>query len=101
MSSDMYDEFLPKLFSSSATNYSEMLVCGIVLVCGLTLNTSMNRFAHGDFWHGNPSVYSPEDINPVTLTTFGALLARTMQREERLRSLGYKVITTWESDVND
>jgi hypothetical protein len=53
---------------------------------------------YGDYWHGNPEKYKPEDINPVNNTTFGELYKRTMEREEFLKSLGYKIVSIWESE---
>jgi len=53
---------------------------------------------YGDFWHGNLEKYNINDINPVNNKTFGELYKKTMEREEYLKSLGYKVISIWESE---
>jgi G:T-mismatch repair DNA endonuclease (very short patch repair protein) len=53
---------------------------------------------HGDFWHGNPSVYIASDVNPRTGTTFGELYDRTMYKHTKYERLGYKVSAVWESD---
>jgi uncharacterized protein YycO/G:T-mismatch repair DNA endonuclease (very short patch repair protein) len=55
---------------------------------------------HGDFWHGNPKLYKSEDINNVSKRTMGTLYKRTINREQKIKDLGYNLITIWESDWN-
>lgn len=55
---------------------------------------------NGDFWHGNPSKYNPSDINYVNNMKFGDLYEKTLVKENYLRSLGYNVVSIWESDFN-
>lgn len=55
---------------------------------------------YGDYWHGNPKVYKPGDMNMANKKTFGELYSKTMERENYLKSLGYKIISIWESDFN-
>lgn len=53
---------------------------------------------YGDFWHGNPSKYDPEDINLATGTTFKELYNKTIEKEQVLKQNGYEIISKWESD---
>lgn len=53
---------------------------------------------NGDYWHGNPDKFNPEDINSNNGATFGELYKGTIERETRLREAGFKVISIWESD---
>jgi len=53
---------------------------------------------YGNFWHGNPNIYKPDDINAINKKTFGELYKQTIEREEILKKLGYNLITIWESD---
>lgn len=53
---------------------------------------------YGDFWHGNLNKYKKGDVNPVTKTTFKYLNDKTKEREEYLKSFGYKVVSIWESE---
>lgn len=53
---------------------------------------------HGDFWHGNPSIYSATDINPRNKSTYGELYKKTVAREELIKQSGYNLITIWEYD---
>lgn len=53
---------------------------------------------YGDFWHGNPKIYDPMDFNKSNGITYGDLFIKTMERENYLKSIGYKIISIWESD---
>ena len=53
---------------------------------------------NGDFWHGNPNRYASNELNKVIKLTFGELYKKTLQKENRLRELGYNVISIWETD---
>ena len=53
---------------------------------------------NGDYWHGNPKIFGPEKINKVTKNTFGELYRRTLEKEQKLRNMGYTVVSMWESD---
>lgn len=52
----------------------------------------------GDFWHGNPNVYPGDHVNRTNYKTFGELYERTLERNKTITSLGYNLITIWESD---
>jgi len=51
----------------------------------------------GDYWHGNPEVYDPDDYNEKVGKTFGQLFDETNKRLEYIESLGYNIITKWET----
>ncbi len=55
---------------------------------------------NGDFWHGNPYKYNPNDINYVNNIKFGDLYEKTLIKESYLKSIGYNVVSIWESDFN-
>ena len=50
---------------------------------------------YGDYWHGNPRVYDPDD-KIFYGKTFGELYEKTLKREEFLISCGYSLVTIWE-----
>lgn len=52
----------------------------------------------GDYWHGNPSKYNSDDINPSTCLTYGVMYTETMKRLDYIRELGYEVIYIWECE---
>jgi hypothetical protein len=53
---------------------------------------------YGDYWHGNPMKYNPEDSNPRLNKTFKYLYEKTIARENRLKEHGFNLITIWETD---
>ena len=56
---------------------------------------------HGDYWHGNPLIYESDIINESTQCTMGELHNRTLLKEQKIKELGYNLITIWESEWND
>lgn len=52
----------------------------------------------GDYWHGNPKIYKPEDVNKVSKKTFKELYEYTLNKKKLLEENGYNVINIWESD---
>jgi len=53
---------------------------------------------YGDFYHGNPELFDPSDINPVNLKSYEELYINTIERENKIKSLGYNLISIWEND---
>ena len=51
----------------------------------------------GDYWHGNPKIFSPEEINRVNKRTFGELHKEWLSRKKLLVEKGFKVKYIWES----
>jgi G:T-mismatch repair DNA endonuclease (very short patch repair protein) len=56
---------------------------------------------HGSFWHGDPKIYKPDDMNNVSKRTMGTLYKRTINREQKIKELGYNLEVMWESDWNN
>jgi len=67
-------------------------------VDGLDEKTNTIYEFYGDFWHGNLNKYNKNDINPVNGLTFGQLYKKTIEREKYLKSIGYSIVSIWESD---
>lgn len=61
------------------------------------VNDTIYEF-YGDFWHGNPAIYSGDLIHPKRGVPFAKIHQETIEREQHLRHLGYEVITMWEAD---
>lgn len=53
---------------------------------------------NGDFWHGNPNIFDKNDINRVSMKSYGELYNITINKENELKDLGYNVISIWEND---
>jgi Zn finger protein HypA/HybF involved in hydrogenase expression len=52
----------------------------------------------GDFWHGNPTVYNRNDINPRVKKTYGELFEGTQEKRRLIQNAGYNLIEIWGSD---
>jgi G:T-mismatch repair DNA endonuclease (very short patch repair protein)/predicted nucleic acid-binding Zn-ribbon protein len=52
---------------------------------------------HGDYWHGNPLKYKPNQKTYYGIT-FEKLYENTKKKEREIQNLGYNLITIWESD---
>jgi len=53
---------------------------------------------NGDYWHGNPKKYNPDDLNKSTGLKFGELYNKTIERENKIIESGYNLVSMWESD---
>lgn len=53
---------------------------------------------NGDFWHGNPEKYDPQDINTITGQTYESISERDAFKQQIAVNNGYSVIVIWESD---
>jgi len=60
-------------------------------------NNTIYEF-HGDYWHGNPMKFDPDDINEIIKKTFKELYDETLIRENKIKDLGYNLVTIWEYD---
>lgn len=56
---------------------------------------------YGSFFHGDPRCYAPDTFNQITKCTMGELYAKTLVREESLKSLGLEVVFIWERDFEN
>lgn len=55
---------------------------------------------YGDYWHGNPKIFNPEELNKHKKIKFSILYEKTLYRENYLKSLGFTFISIWESDFD-
>ena len=53
---------------------------------------------HGNYWHGNPKIFKEDEYNKTTKCTFGELYQKTLEKEQKIRDMSYKLITIWEND---
>jgi len=67
---------------------------------GIDYNNKIIYEFYGDYWHGNPKLFNPNDINQSSNKTFGYLYELTMKKEKLLKNAGYMIISIWESDYN-
>ena len=86
---------------NALSEIGQFKIIGIGKVDGYCELTNTVYEFHGDFWHGNPSIYDRDEINPVNKKTFGELYDKTMKRETKIRELGFNLIIKWETDFID
>lgn len=55
---------------------------------------------HGDYWHGNPKLYNPDNRNDFNNKTFGELYQKTLEKKKIIINMGYNYEEIWESDWN-
>lgn len=68
------------------------------IVDGYSPDTNTIYEFNGDYWHGNPKKYNNNDLNINIGKTFGELYKKTLERENCLKELGYRLVSIWESD---
>lgn len=55
---------------------------------------------HGDYWHGNPTIYNSKIYNSIAKCTMGELYQKTQEKKRICMELGYKYIEIWENQWN-
>ena len=65
---------------------------------GFCVETKTCYEFNGDLFHGNPMVHDANEIHPMNGVTMGELYQKTINKEKKLISLGYNVISIWEYD---
>ena len=91
------------IYIQHADNEGEFLIPGTKLKAdGYCKETNTIYEFHGDKWHGNPSIYPPSSFcHPYDSNiTAGELYKKTCERDNIILSLGYNLITMWESEAN-
>lgn len=86
-----------------ACNGGEYLIPGTqIKVDGYCAKTNTVYEYHGSKWHGDPAIYLPTDrCHPFDLNvTAGQLLTKTLNRESKIKALGYNLVTVWESELH-
>lgn len=73
----------------------------IFRVDGFNPSTKTVYEFNGDYWHGNPAVYHPDDINEKVGLSFKELHEKTIERESLLRGGGFQVVSIWESEWSE
>lgn len=92
------------LFISSLNGYEYIIPRHKNILKVDAYNNELNLIIefYGDVFHGNPSIYKPDTkCHPYDKdVTAQDLYLRTKDREQYILSLGYNLITVWESDWN-
>lgn len=94
---------LPKkedLYIQHAENGGEYRIPGTrYFVDGFCEETNTIYEFYGDVYHGNPLFNPNAKCHPYNKgITAKTLFQRTMEREQKIRELGYNIIVKWEND---
>jgi hypothetical protein len=65
---------------------------------GFSMKDNMIFEYHGDFWHGNPKIHAPSDINTRAKKTYGELYENTLNKQRFCETSGFKFKYIWESE---
>ena len=52
----------------------------------------------GDYWHGNPEIFDPQDYNKHSKIKFEILFNNTLSRIDYFIKNGYKIVSIWENE---
>jgi len=52
----------------------------------------------GDWWHGHPDFFDPNDVHPKTKTTYGDLYQQTLDKRQAILNNGYTLVEIWEHE---
>lgn len=55
---------------------------------------------YGDYWHGNPAIFNPDDIHAHSGKKFSELYDKVLEKERYLKEAGYKIVYIWETDFD-
>jgi len=88
------------IFIEHAENIGEYKILGTnYRADGYCKETNTIYEFYGDIWHGNLDLFDEDEICSSYLTECaGSLYIKTMQREEKIKKMGYNLITIWEND---
>jgi hypothetical protein len=87
-----------KIAIAHAENGGEYYIPDIGYIDGFCAQTNTVYEFHGDYWHGNPTIHPPNEINGTNGKTFGELYQKTMMKCNKIRSQGYNLVEMWEAD---
>lgn len=87
-----------KFFRDLNINIKKQKPIGLYIVDGFDQKTNTIYEFLGDYWHGNPKIFSHMTTNPSTKKSHRELYLSTIDRFKKLKSLGYKIRYIWESD---
>ena len=79
----------------------EFSITGIGKVDGYCKETNTVYEYHGDYFHGNPDIYDQNSFNEKVGKMFGELYKKTLERDNKIRALGYNLVVEWETPRKD
>lgn len=85
---------------SHAANGGEYIIPGIgIKVDGYCRSSNTVYEFYGDVWHGNPDIFKDTDrCHPFTDVSAKELYDATIKRENKIKDMGYNIVTIWQKD---
>lgn len=96
-SSKPENEWLDRVGIKLTNRQCKLPLLGNLIVDGFDPETNTVYEFHGDYWHGNPTIYKSYEINKRIGVTFGQLFSDTIIREEKIKK-HYNLVSIWEHD---
>lgn len=94
-----YEAFKNKIYIHHFLNSNEYRIPNSrYSVDGYCKETNTVYEFHGDYYHGNPKIYSCDIFNTKTKKTMGQLYKNTQVKKEFIISLGYNYFEMWENE---
>jgi hypothetical protein len=87
-----------KLHRQVRINIQKENLNNIIIADGFDPDKNIIYEFYGDRWHGNPNSYNQDEVFYCVNKTYGELYKKTLEREELIKSAGYKLVSIWESD---
>jgi hypothetical protein len=73
----------------------------VYCVDGIDYDNKVIYEFYGDFFHGNPTIYDENDINPLLKETYGSLYRKTLEKEKAIFDFGFRLVSIWEKDFKN
>lgn len=98
-----YIENIDQILIQHAENGGEYKIPGTKYkVDGYCKETNTVYEFYGDRFHGNLKVFKPYELcHPYCNTSAIELYQKTIEREQKIKELGYNLISIWENDYNN
>lgn len=96
--SKMSEQWLSNLQIPSLIPEYRLPEKAIRVVDGYDPETNTVYQFHGDYFHGNPRKFVPDEYNKLLKQTFGDLYETTNRLDNEILAFGYNLVVKWEMD---
>jgi len=86
---------MEKVYGKIEREYPIKTKISVYTVDGFSIKHNIVFSYHGNYYHGNPTIYDLNDYNDKVKKTFGELYLNTIIRSQYLKAEGYCVIEKW------
>jgi hypothetical protein len=90
-------KWLARIGVSDDNRHRQVQLEDICYVVNGKIDNALYEF-YGTYWHGDPRRYNPDDLNIKNGRRMGTLYLETLERQQKLKKLGYELNFVWEID---